>query len=465
LLHPTEREIFLHLSVFRGGFTREAAQQVTGASLQQLVGLVNKSFLSHDPNSGRLEIHELLRQYAQERLGNIPEASLSAQEAHAAYYAEFMQERWQQLKGKRQLLALTEIEANIENVRAAWRYYIDQKNAPQMWKFIKGLWLVYWIRWWNHAGMELFAEAVNALQGVKDKESAPLRALAMAYQAYFMGWLGLSKQGYKLAEEGVAILLQLNNPEALVFAYDSLLLNAFFLSRYTEYVEAINKMVKISTEIGDKWLFAFTLFGASLGALNQEDYPEARRLAEINLNLNEEIGDVFGSTIPLIVLGHAALACGEPEKAKGFYLRCLKISQEIRFHFAIQTSSKYLGKVALSMGDISEAENYLLQSLIISKEIGFVRDIINLFYEFARLWVAQDNSEPAVELLAFVLQHPASYESRLLEGRIRDSAKDLLAEIEDELPYEIFTKAVERGQGLELEGIYLDLVEPKHIPN
>jgi predicted ATPase/DNA-binding CsgD family transcriptional regulator len=119
LLDQSERKIFMRLSVFRGGFTREAAQQVSGATLQLLAGLVNKSFLSHDPNSGRLEIHELLRQYAQERLEGTPEASLSAQEAHAAYYAEFMGKRGPRLKDDRQMLALAEIEADIANVRGA----------------------------------------------------------------------------------------------------------------------------------------------------------------------------------------------------------------------------------------------------------------------------------------------------------------------------------------------------------
>ncbi|MGD1993269.1 MAG: LuxR C-terminal-related transcriptional regulator, partial [Anaerolineae bacterium] len=164
LLDQSERQISMRLSVFRGGFTREAAQQVAGASLQQLARLVDKSLLRHDPDCGRLEVHELLRQYAQERLGETPEATASAQEAHADYYAEFMQQRWRHLKDGRQMLALAEIEADIENVRAAWRYLLDQKNAPRMWKFIKSLWQVYWIRWWNHAGMELFAEAVAALE-------------------------------------------------------------------------------------------------------------------------------------------------------------------------------------------------------------------------------------------------------------------------------------------------------------
>jgi predicted ATPase len=461
LLDQTEQEIFMRLSVFRGGFMREAAQQVAGASLQQIAGLVNKSFLSHDPDSVRFEVHELLRQYAQERLWETSEYNVCAQGAHAAYYAEFMQQRWQQLKGSRQMLALAEIEADIENVRAAWRYYLDQRNVPQIWMFINGFWQVYWIRGWYHAGMALFAEAVRVLQGEQDEESAALRALAMAYQGYFMSWLGLSEQGYELAKESVETLQQLNQPEALVYALLSLGVNAYFLNRYTEHIKAVGKMLKTATEIDDKWLLAYSLWAVSMGALLKEDFAEARRLAESSLNLNVEIGDVIDSTVPLIILGHAALASGEYEVAREYYLRCLKISEQTGFHYAIQTSSKYLGKVAISMGKIAEAENYLLQCLMITKEVGFIRDIINLLYEFARLRVAQDNSEQAVELLVVVIKHPASHSARMLEGPIKDSAKELLAILEDELPQETYTAALNRGQELELDVAVAELVSSK----
>jgi len=409
-----------------------------------------------------LEVHELLRQYAQERLEEIPQACISAQEAHAAFYAEFMQQQWQNLKGKRQMLALAEIEADIENVRAAWRYYVDQGNASQLWMFIQGLWLFYWIRGWNHAGMELFAETANALQGEDDdEESAIVRAVAMALQGYFMAWLDLAGQGYELSEESVAILEKLNHPEALLFAYDSMSVNAYMIGRYTGQIKASHEMLEIVAEVDDKWLLAFTLFAVSMGALLSEDYAEARRLAESNLKLNEEIGDVIGSTMPLIVLGHAAFALGEPEEAREFYLRCLKISEETGTHYGLQTSTKYLGKVTLTMGDIAEAEHYLHQSLMITKEIGFVRDIINLLYEYARLRVAQDDLEGAAELLALVLQHPASHQKRMHEGRIRDSAKALLAELENELPQENYAAALERGQEMELDEVMAELVGSK----
>lgn len=458
LLPPSEQKIFLTLAVFRGGFTREAAQQVTSASLIQLRELVNKSFLSHDPDAGRLEVHELLRQYAQERLEENTQTYTAAHEAHAAYYASFIQERWIDIKGRRQLDGLAEIEVDIENLRTAWRHYLDQKNIAQLWKFIQCLQHVYWIRWWNHAGMALFAEAASALEGENDDESLPLRALAMAYQSYFMAWLGLAEEGYEIAEESVAILKKFNHSVALIFAYDSLGVNAYFLYRYTEEVEAINKMVEIAKELNDKWLLAFTLFAAGMAALIEEDYPKARRLAETHLNLCDEIGDVIGSTIPLIVLGHVSLALDELEKAREFYLRCLKIAQETGFYYSIQTASKYLSKVALSLGLIPEAEKYLLQSLRITKDIGFVRDIVNLLYEYARLRVAQEYPEQAVELLALVIQHPASEFYRMMEGRIRDSARRLLIQLEAELHADTFRAALKRGQAMDLDNVTDDLV-------
>jgi predicted ATPase/DNA-binding CsgD family transcriptional regulator len=457
LLDQAERDIFMRLSVFRGGFTREAAQQVTGATLQQLAGLVDKSFLSHDPGSGRLEVHELLRQYAEEHLEKTPEASLSAHEAHAAYYAEFMEQRWEYLKGSKQMGALAEIEADMENVRAAWRYYLDQTNTPQIWKLIYGLWHYHWVRSWNHAGTELFAEAVRTLQDVDD-ESKALRSLSVAFQAWFMSWLGIPERGYQQAKESVEVLKGLSHPKALFFAYYSICINAYFLSRITQQAKATNKLIELAAEIDDKWLTAFMLFSPSMVALILRNDAEAQRLAESALGLFEEIGDVIGSTMPMTILGHVALAREEYESAKGFYLRCLKISQRTGFNYSLQTSSKYLAKVSFLMSDYVEAEKYLVQCLTLSKEVSFVRDVINLLYEFARLKAAQNNLEEAVKLLVLVIEHPTSNQTRWLEGRIRDSAKSLLAELETELAPDTYTAALERGQELTLDEIVAELI-------
>jgi len=465
LLSQIERETFMRLSVFRGGFTREAAQHVAGASLQLLAGLVNKSFLSCDPGSGRFEIHELLRQCAQEQLEKEPDASALAHKAHAVYYAAFMQERWGDLRGYRQMLLLGEIEADIENVRTAWRYCLDQRSAlqmwPQLWMFIYGLWYVYWIRWWNHAGMDLFAEAVRVLEGDEAEEAIPLRALAMAFQGYYMAWLDLADQGFQLAKEAVEILEVLNYPEALAFAYDSLGVNAYFLSHYKEEAQAAAQMLKVAAEVEDPWLQAFTLFAVGMGALFEKDYPKAKRVAEKNLKLFEDIGDAIGSTMPLIVLGHVALVQGAYEDARGYYLRCLKMAEKTSFYYSIQTASKYLGKVCIALGRIEEAEHYLFQSLTISKEIGFIRDIVNLLYEIACLRAVQGDSEGAVQLLGLVIRYPVSHQTRWLGGRIKDDAESLLGKLAKGLSSEAYTAAFERGQDLDLDGVIEDLVGTK----
>ena len=460
MLDQAEQEIFMRLSVFQGGYTRDAAQQVAGASLQQLAGLVNKSFLSHDLETGRLEAHELLRQYAQTKLEKTAEAYASAQEAHAAYYAEFMGRSWGDLKGSRQMLAIAEIEADIENVRAAWQYYLGQRNATQMQLFINSFKEVHWILGWNHAGMELFAEAVSALQGEEDEESVVLFALAMAYQGYFMSWVGLSDQGYEQAKVSMGILEHYNHPEVSFFAYESIAINAYCLNRFLEEVIGKNKLLETAIELDDKWTIALALFEKSMFSFRNKEYTEAERLAESSLSLYKEIGNEIRSTLSLLPLGHSAMARGDYERARYCYQNILKISQETGFLWGIEKGSKYMAKVALSSNKIAEAEDYLFQCLRITSEIGLVRDRLNLLYDYACLLVAQGNPEKAIELLTLVLQHPASYQIRLGEGRIRDSAKSLLLKIKDKIAPLVYAAALERGQELSLDEVIAELVSP-----
>ena len=67
-LNEREQEAFRRMAVFRGGFSRRAAQDVTDASLRTLTLLVNKSLLRRDPDTGHYTVHELLRQYVEEQL-------------------------------------------------------------------------------------------------------------------------------------------------------------------------------------------------------------------------------------------------------------------------------------------------------------------------------------------------------------------------------------------------------------
>lgn len=459
LMDQTEREAFMRLSVFRSGFTREAGQSVTGASLQLLAGLVNKSFLRHDPTSGRFEIHELLRQYGQEQLEETPEDCFSALEAHAAYFAGFMEQRWGHLRDYRQKAALTEIDADLENIRSAWRYRVSQVDAAQMQMFINSFWLVYWFRGWNHVGEELFREAVNALSmGHTDEDTEAVRALALAHQGYFKTWMGFADQGYSLAKESVDILERLDHPFELALALGSLNLAADFLTHYDEGEIAARKMLGIATELDDKWLLAFSLYKVSVANPPKRDHAEMRRVAQASLNLYEELGERMISILALVTLGHAAFALGEHALAREIYLRCLSTSEAVGYRWGTANACKYLGQMALALNETALAESYLLRSLKIADEIGLGRDKVNLLFDLAKVRIAENHLELAVELLAVVLQQPTSRLHRLGGGRVRDRVLELLDTLKTGLSTRSYTAAWVRGNAQKIDQVVLDLL-------
>src|SRR5690606_274660 len=69
LLSEEQRTALAALSVFQGGFTRTSAAAVAGTRSRTLLSLVEKSLMSRQ-HGGRLGLHELVRQYAAEKLGH-----------------------------------------------------------------------------------------------------------------------------------------------------------------------------------------------------------------------------------------------------------------------------------------------------------------------------------------------------------------------------------------------------------
>lgn len=76
LLGAAEQRDFRRLAVFRGGFDRAAASGIAGVRPAGLVALVDKSLL-RVVDTGRYVLHELLRQFAAERLAATDEAAPS----------------------------------------------------------------------------------------------------------------------------------------------------------------------------------------------------------------------------------------------------------------------------------------------------------------------------------------------------------------------------------------------------
>ena len=127
-LTENEQTVLMKASVFRDGFIREAAQAVTRASLRVLMSLVNKSLLQRD-GEGRYQIHELLRQYAVEKLPQFETIAKDTRNQHCGYYSAFLGNHDENLKGENQQSALAALDLDIENARIAWQWAVKQKKV------------------------------------------------------------------------------------------------------------------------------------------------------------------------------------------------------------------------------------------------------------------------------------------------------------------------------------------------
>lgn len=144
-LAPNRQKVFRQLSIFRGGFTRRAAREVAGASLRDLKALLDQSLIRWE-FGGRYQIHELLRQFGTEQLAGLPAEETAANDRHCGYYATFMKERQTDLMGRNQARALSEIEVDIDNVRAAWQWAVANSKLAEIDQTMESLAEFYRVR-------------------------------------------------------------------------------------------------------------------------------------------------------------------------------------------------------------------------------------------------------------------------------------------------------------------------------
>ncbi len=141
LLPPHERSILRQASVFRGGFTREAAEGITGATLVDLGSLVEASWINLRA-TGRYELHELIQQYCSEKLatehaGATGETADQVRDRHAAYYRARLLAR--QGEFWRRPDAFAEVEADYPNLLVAWHRFVACDDLEAVRTMIPGI--------------------------------------------------------------------------------------------------------------------------------------------------------------------------------------------------------------------------------------------------------------------------------------------------------------------------------------
>lgn len=453
LLTEDERDVFKGLSVFRGTFSRDAAEKVAGASLKVLLALVNKSLLHRVALTGCFEIHELLRQYAEEQLNASSKESACVRALHCAYYADYMRQQWRALLSRRQVAVLDQIGAEINNVLLAWNYAIRERRTADLTGMALSLWYFWDLRAPYMEAADLFGRAAAALESAPPtKETEILLGHMLARQAWFS--VDAAPRIKALLEKSLGLLRKHDCPEEMVIA---LLTLAHKSERGPDQVAGRVQAAEEALGIARKWDITWGIMHslAILGdaVKDQGDYARAWQIGEECLKATETSGDLWIRAVnSIFVLGDVALKLKDYAEAERQFELGLRWFKEVGQLWGIGASFEHLGIVALSAQDFVKAKYWLHQALGYLKESGQHYQYGELLYYIAKLFVAQERTEDSVELLSLVRRQAN-------DQVVRGLAATSLMALQADLRKEAYAAAVERGKALDLDEVVAELLQ------
>ena len=171
-----EQEVFAKMSVFRGGCTSDAAEAVIGANPRSLQSLLNKALIMR-AGDGRYEIHDLLRQFGEGQLGII-EQSESTYDAHSRYFIEYLAELEIDIKGRRQIEGIKDIDADFENIRHAWDWLLERKDYQSIGQVLDCLLWYFIFRSRLYDGYDFFMRTEELLSSIENDGAMLVVAIA-----------------------------------------------------------------------------------------------------------------------------------------------------------------------------------------------------------------------------------------------------------------------------------------------
>ncbi len=333
MLSDPERRAFARLAVFRGSFDRDAAQQVSGASLRVLMSLLDKSLLARLAND-RLVVHELLRQYAAERLAEDATASEDAHDRHSAVYCRRLQAWAETVKHPGGSTIAFDIDADQENIQVAWNWAVLGRRVTRLTEASEGLGLLFAQQNRDQSGEAFFRAAVDALDPPTSDEERVLVGYLLARQA---------RHTSHSAHEG-----------------------AVLVERSLTYLAGVAGSSQALTSAR-----AFAWFVRGRTARDTADWHTGQTAFEQSLSLYEQLGDRWWAAIVLQNLSGMAWTLDDRDRAKMYFQRSLALSREI----GDKTRAAYLlhgmgDMTGFDDGQVDDAEEYLLESSRLFLAIG-----------------------------------------------------------------------------------------------
>jgi non-specific serine/threonine protein kinase len=366
LLPPTLQGFFARLSVFRGGWTADAAEAVCQEPqvLDHLEHLSECSLiLAEDTEGGmRFRMLETLREFGRELLSEEEHAAL--QQRHAEYFSALYQEKLRRIWAGESLTAmLSQFMIEQENLRSVLAWSRQSEDRAEL-----GLRLAMTLtRFWGPCGyMEegrvFLKEALEHARGI----AVPLRANA------------LNALGNLTAQQG-AVTPDRERMQALVSEARALCQEALALYEALGATQGIAETIGSLSEI----------------ARLQGDYTAARAFGKQLLAYWQERGATYQVAWSLIVLGKVELLC-DRVAARPLFERSLAIFRELKQNMGASDALLFLSEIARDDGELATARAFADECLALRRAYGDKRRFTNALSRFAE---ASGPAERRVRLL------------------------------------------------------------------
>lgn len=324
LLSTEEQRLFARLAIFVGGWTLEAAEAVTGADLDTLALLVDKS-LVHE-SAGRFTMLETIREYALERLA-AEDGSAETPKLHAAFFLDLAQAGESELEGPNQLEWVDRLDAERGNLRASFAHLLASGRPTDALALATGL-----RRFWHIRG--------HLVEGRGWLETALAEAPAEPGELWSRALNGV---GMLSGEQG--------DVAAAEAAFEASL----------EIARRLDLPIRMQASL------------ANLGniAAFRGDYDRARAYGEESLELARAIGGRSQRiAIALENLGSILVVRGDVEGAIALLRESYASAVEWGAPRQRGSAARTLARALLMRGDVDEAAELNAESLALTQQIG-----------------------------------------------------------------------------------------------
>jgi predicted ATPase/class 3 adenylate cyclase len=403
LLSTEERRLLYRLSVFMGGWTFEAAEQVcinegNGIDVLELLShLIDKSLVIAEGTTGgstRYHMLETTRQYAREKLFESEESEILHNQ-HLSYFLDFAENGDRKITGPNQAEAIDLLDAERDNFRAALEWTISNQYAESAARLLGALGWAWDVRGYYDEAFSWF-EKIRNLPGVENHAAAYGRLL------YHMGRYAVSfdqrLDARSVLGESQAIWLRLGSQGETGLAYTLCFLGMNAANNQGDFDKAIS-FYKQSMELAEKCNNQRVIVAGKIfwGDINYErsDIASALYLYEQSLELSRRIHDLFMIGIAAGSLAYLFVDQGNYEKAHPLYEEQLQINEKLQFRLGIGAALFGLGDLYRHQRDYVRADQHLRKSLSISRDLGLQGNTSFTLYLLSMLALHQNDYSAA----------------------------------------------------------------------